>query len=150
MTPQSTKRSRVLSLFSTARQGIKDQIGTCCLNHTTRCHENYVLKCKRHFLKISRFPHSPRNKKRKLYRGLFVNSISWDSNFKLTVVDANGNSGGLLCIWSPEAFTMMDTCCNRRFHLYKRYSQNQFLVQYYKCLWRQWCSRQKACVGSAI
>ncbi|GMP67759.1 hypothetical protein CsSME_00027640 [Camellia sinensis var. sinensis] len=38
-------------------------------------------------------------------------------NMDFMVVGFDGTAGGLLCIWDPDCFQLVDCCCNRRFIL---------------------------------
>lgn len=55
--------------------------------------------------------------KRTVMSEQFVKSMwPWDY-FNFLTVDAEGSAGGLICIWKPEVFAIVDCCCNRSFIL---------------------------------
>lgn len=46
-----------------------------------------------------------------------VRALWGKRNMDFMVVGSDGSTGGLLCIWDPDVFRMVDCCCNRRFIL---------------------------------
>lgn len=45
----------------------------------------------------------------------FVRSCWYRDKLDFLAVDSVGTAGGLLCIWNPDAFQMLDCCCNQNF-----------------------------------
>ncbi|XP_028104164.1 uncharacterized protein LOC114303229 [Camellia sinensis] len=46
-----------------------------------------------------------------------IRSMWPGDRFEFLAVDAVGRAGGLLCIWNPAVFQLMDSCCNHSFLL---------------------------------
>lgn len=46
-----------------------------------------------------------------------VRSLWPIDSLEFMVVDMDGSSGGLLCIWNPEVFSLQECCCSRSFIL---------------------------------
>ncbi|XP_028104621.1 uncharacterized protein LOC114303668 [Camellia sinensis] len=50
----------------------------------------------------------------------FERSCWYEDRMDFMAVDLVGVAGGLLCIWNPDAFQMVDCCCKPQFHHFVR------------------------------
>ncbi|GMP24335.1 hypothetical protein CsSME_00001633 [Camellia sinensis var. sinensis] len=55
-----------------------------------------------------------------------VRALWGKRNMDFMVVGSEGSAGGLLCIWDPDVFRMVDCCCNRRLILLSGKLLNSF------------------------
>ncbi|CAL5381702.1 unnamed protein product [Camellia sinensis] len=56
----------------------------------------------------------------------FVRSIWGREQMDFMAVDSAGAAGGLLCIWNPEVFQLVDCCSNRNFIILSGTLYNSF------------------------
>lgn len=56
----------------------------------------------------------------------FVRSIWGREQMDFMTVDSTGAAGGLLCIWNPEVFQLVDCCSNRNFIILSGTLYNSF------------------------